>query len=78
MAIKTITFEYGYTFNLGNYSSVRPVVTFTSEIQEGDDPDRILAELQEWARAEVEGEIDRALVLSGKAPHFERLRNRSN
>lgn len=73
--IKQITIEYGYTFNLGNYSSVRPAVTFTAELAAGDEPKLVTEFLQEQARAAVEKEIDATLELQGKAPYFKQLRN---
>ncbi len=73
--IKTITIEYGYTFNLGNYSSVRPMVALTAELSEGDNWAGKVYELQAEARLFVENEIDGVLKQSGKAPYFEQLRN---
>lgn len=75
VTIKQITIEYGYTFNLGNYSSVRPVVTLTADLAEGDEPDLVVLDLQEQARLAVEDEIDAALTLQGKPPYFKSLRN---
>lgn len=75
--IKTITIEYGYTFNLGNYSSVRPAVTITAELTEGDDVKAVTADLQDQARLEVENEIDTALTEQGRASHFAQLRNKA-
>lgn len=73
--IKQITIEYGYTFNLGNYSSVRPAVTFTADLAEGENVEAVTRALQDQARTAVEAEIDAALKLQGKALHFEQLRN---
>jgi hypothetical protein len=72
--IKTITIEYGYTFNLGNYSNVRPIVTLTAELADGDVPDIVIQTLQDKARREVENQIDFVLRQANKAPHFEQLR----
>ena len=72
--IKTITIEYGYTFNLGNYSSCRPAVTLTVELAVSDNWASKVYELQAEARLFVENEIDAILMQSGKAPHFKQLR----
>ena len=72
--IKTITIEYGYTFNLGNYSSCRPGVTLTAELPVSDNWASKVYELQAEARLFVENEIDAILMQSGKAPHFKQLR----
>ena len=72
--IKTITIEYGYTFNLGNYSSCRPAVTLTAELDEGENPYDAIGRLQGDARLLVEDEIDDVLVQSGRVPHFKQLR----
>lgn len=73
--IKTITIEYGYTFNLGNYNSVRPAVTLTADLTEGENVEVVTKTLQDQARAEVEAEIDATLELQGRVPHFKQLRN---
>jgi hypothetical protein len=72
--IKTITVEYGYTFNLGNYQSCRPVVTITAELSKSDNWAGKVYELQAEARLFVENEIDAVLMQTGKAPHFKQLR----
>lgn len=66
--IKTITIEYGYTFNLGNYSSVRPAASFTVELAEGDDVENAVAWLQKKARRAVHDEIDLELMRRGQRP----------
>ena len=71
--IKAITIEYSYTFNLGNYSSVRPVATFTAELADGDEVTAVTEMLQDDARAAVESEIDRTLEQAGRAPHFRQI-----
>ena len=73
-SIKQITIEYGYTFNLGNSSSVRPTVTLTADLTEDDAPDEVILDLQEQARLAVEDEIDATLIRGGRAPHFKQLR----
>lgn len=75
--IKTITIEYQLTFNLGNYSSVRPSVAITAELAEGENVEAVTQSLQDQARQEVENEIDRTLTQQGRAPHFEQLRNKA-
>lgn len=67
---KTITIEYAYTFNLGNYSNVRPAVALTVELADGDNVVETVKALQTEARAYVEGEIDRALIRHDQRPHF--------
>jgi hypothetical protein len=73
--IKQITIEYGYTFNLGNYNSIRPAVTLTADLVEGENVETVTRALQDQARTPVETEIDAALKLQGRAPYFEQLRN---
>lgn len=73
--IKTITIEYTYTFNLGNYSSVRPAVTLTADLTEGENVEAVTKTLQDQARAEVEKEIDLTLTQQGRQPHFYQLQN---
>lgn len=70
--IKTITIEYTYTYNLGNYSSVKPAMTITAELAEGDDREQVALDLRNQARYEVQTEIDLALIREGRQPHFYR------
>ena len=68
--IKTVTIEYSYTFNLGNYSSVRPSVSLTAELVEGADVNDVIATLQEDAEDHVKGTIDAELLARGVQPYF--------
>lgn len=70
--IKQITVEYTCTYNLGNYSSVKPTVTITAELSEDDDPELVILDLQEQARQAVHEEIDAALVANGRLAQFKR------
>ena len=74
MAIfKTITIEYGFTFDLGNYNSVRSAAAFTVELDEGELVIDVVAALQEKARREVHTEIDRTLEQTGHVPYFQEI-----
>lgn len=72
--VKTITVEYAYTFNLGNYSSVKPAVTITAELAEGDNVEQVTHTLRNQARVEVQSEIDLALIKEGRQPYFHQLK----
>lgn len=72
--VKTITIEYTYTFNLGNYSSVKPAVTITAELAEGDNVEQVSHALRTQARVEAQTEIDLALMANGKQPYFHQLK----
>lgn len=71
--IKQITVEYAYTFNLGNYSNVKPTVTLTAELSEGDDPELVILDLQKQARLAVQEEIDATLIANGRLAQFKRV-----
>lgn len=70
MQIKTVTIEYSYTFNLGNYSNVKQAISLTAELAEGDDPEQVTHLLRTQARVEAQTEIDLALVANGRQPYF--------
>jgi hypothetical protein len=72
MRITQITVEYGCTWNLGSYSSVRPALSLTAELEEGESPDQVRQELHEQAKSHVEAAIDAALVQTGQKPQFGR------
>lgn len=70
MLIERVTVTYGRTWNMGNYSNVKPEVTVTAVLQDGDDPLAVQAELQQYAQGQVEAIIDQALEQQGDAPEF--------
>lgn len=70
MEIERITVQYGRVWSLGNYNNVKPEVTVTALLQDGDDPLRVQAELQQQAQGHVEAIIDQALEQQGDAPEF--------
>lgn len=71
MQIKQITVTYSYTFNLGNYSSIRPEVSLTADLAEGDEPEQARRELLQTAQAQVEESIDHELIRLNRHPHFD-------
>ena len=72
MQIKTITVRYGRTQSLESYSNVRPEITLSAELGDGDDPDAAKAALLYDARAFVEEMIDQALEAEGEHAKFSR------
>lgn len=72
MQIKTVTVSYNRTHSLGNYSNVRPGISLTAELEEGDDPEAAKAALLYDARAFVEEMIDQALEAEGEHAKFSR------
>lgn len=70
MKVTTIKVAYALTYNLGDYSNVRPSIELTAEIEPGDDEIEVRESLMDSARAHVEQEVDRALEAQGDPPHF--------
>jgi hypothetical protein len=68
--IKTVTVGLSYTYNLGDYSNVRPSIEFTAEVKEGENIEVVRAALAEDCRLHVHGEIDAALERIDKPPAF--------
>lgn len=72
MQIKTITVRYGRTQSLESYSNVRPEITLSAELAEGEAPDAAKEQLLAEARAFVEEAIDQAIEQDGRAAKFSR------
>jgi hypothetical protein len=68
--ITQITVSYGETQSLPEYSNVKPNMTITATIQEGDDPAMIEAELWNHAKTAVHEQIDLALEASNMAAKY--------
>ena len=67
MKITQITVSYGETQSLPEYSNVKPNLTLTATIDEGDDVAAVEAELWALVKAHVHEQVDLALEGSGKA-----------
>jgi hypothetical protein len=80
MNITQITVSYGETQSLPEYSNVKPNITITAALDEGDNPEVIEEVLWEQAKAAVHEQIDLALEANAKAakystePRFQVLR----
>lgn len=72
MQIKTITVRYGRTQSLESYSNVRPEITLSAELGDGDDPETAWHALLTEARVFVEEAIDQAIEQDGRAAKFSR------
>jgi hypothetical protein len=75
--VTQVSVSYSYTFNLGNYSSVRPEVSLTAELEEGDSPETVQRTLLDTAKGQVEGAIDDELIRLDRMPHFDKERGKS-
>lgn len=56
MKVSTIAVCYGRKFNLGEYNSLHLEATVWADLEEGDDPDRVMADLQGQTREAVKRE----------------------
>ena len=68
MKCTEIRVTFGYTYNLGDYSNIRPEVSLTAELN--DDLQDALNHLYETARGNCHRMIDDALEAEGKPAHF--------
>lgn len=66
MRITEITVSWQETAGLGDYSNVRPGVTLTATLDEGDDPAAWREALLIEARRAVQEQVDQALEAMGK------------
>lgn len=67
MKITQITVSYGATQSLPEYSNVKPQLTLTATVDDGETPEQVEAELWALAKAHVHEQIDQALEASGRA-----------
>lgn len=70
MKLKTIRVDYSLTYNLGNYSNVRPSIGLGATLEEGEDELEARRALMLTARGQVEAEVDRALEQMDRPPEF--------
>jgi hypothetical protein len=68
--ITQITVSYGETQSLPEYSNVKPNLTITAALDEGDNPEVIEEVLWEQVKAAVHEQIDQALEGSGMAAKY--------
>ena len=61
MRITQITASWQETVSLGNYSNVKPSISLTATLDEGDDPAAWKAALMNEARTFVQEQVDAAL-----------------
>jgi len=66
----SITITYQETYNLGDYSNVKPGCTVTLELDPVDDPDTVIYLARDLARKHVQEEIDNALELRDEEPRY--------
>ena len=83
MKLLTITVSYGQTQSLPEYSNVKPSLTLTAQLDEGDDPAAVETFLWQQTKAAVFEQIDQALEGAGMAakhdqtsPRYQVLRTR--
>jgi hypothetical protein len=68
--ITTVTIGYGATQSLPEYSNVKPSAILTAEVEDGEDPTIVAAQLQTTARLMVENEIDAVLERNGQPAKY--------
>lgn len=61
MKVKEITISYARAFNLAHYGgpqyeSIRPEASITAELDENDDPEQVIASLNEMAKQAVKAQ----------------------
>ena len=60
MKVSDIRVEFGQTETTDRFCNVRPVVSITAKLEEGDDPQAVTAKLMADARQAVEVEVKAA------------------
>jgi len=70
MKITQITIGWAETCSLPEYSNIKPSVSMTAEIEEGDVPGLVKDSLLQIAKKVVRDEIDATLELHGRSPKY--------
>lgn len=70
MQITQITVSYGETQSLPEYSNVKPLLSITATLDEGEDVAIVEAQLWEHAKDAVHAQIDAALEANDKAAKY--------
>jgi hypothetical protein len=70
MNITQITVSYGETQSLPEYSNVKPNLTITATLGDGELAEEVETELWKMAKESVHAQIDQALEGSGKAAKY--------
>lgn len=70
MKIETITAHYSRTQSLPGYNNVKPGLSATVALEDGDDVDQVRDDLMAWVKAEVHAQVDEALEADDQPPIF--------
>jgi len=65
-----ITVSYGVTQSLPQYSNVKPAITLTADLEDGDSPAVVEANLWQWAKDAVHHQVDLALEANDQAAKY--------
>jgi len=60
MQVKQITVEISRTYNLGNFSNIKPTVSIIAALSEGDDPEQAADEARLLAETQIDAAICQA------------------
>lgn len=70
MKVTSFTVGFNLTYNLGDYQNVKPSLTMTVQVEDGDDLGALMTSYADSCRAFVYGEIDRTLETFNRSPKF--------
>ena len=70
MHITEVRYTLGYTYNLGDYTNIRPEITLTANVESNEDANEALSHLYQTARHYCHSAIDSALESEGKPAEF--------
>ena len=57
--LKELTYKLGATVKIEEYQYVKPEISVTLEVEEGDDSDKIFKQLTDTVREELDKEVKR-------------------
>lgn len=72
MKVTSVEFEFGMTQNLGDYTNTRPSVKLVAEVDEDDDPSKVLDDLMGRAILAVHHIVDEELEAAGRQVKYYR------
>jgi hypothetical protein len=53
-----LSYSFGVKMNIGNYQSVDFHISYSSDVKEGETPDKALTRIKKYVEAKVEQEVE--------------------
>lgn len=51
--VKTVTAGFSTTINIGNFENLKPEISMTAEVEDGQDPNEVQKSISKYVRKEI-------------------------